>query len=91
MFESDASVAVPQRTAQCPETTSMHILHSLAAPALLTAALLIAGCTSSVQTPDPVGPGPGLHDLKLSPCACMEIPQRVPDHFRDAFPPVFYG
>ena len=52
-----------------------HARH-LALAAILAAAAL-AGCSTD-KTPEPVGIGTGVHDLKRSPCACVEIPQRLP-------------
>lgn len=38
--------------------------------------LLLGACSS--MTPAPVGIGSGPHELKRSPCACVEIPMDVP-------------
>lgn len=48
---------------------------------LLAISLLLAACASS-ETPDPVGTGSGVHELKTSPCACTEIPMVLPEHAR---------
>ena len=38
----------------------------------------LSGCAGERKTPDPVGIGTGVHELKQSPCACTEIQQHVP-------------
>ncbi len=52
---------------------------------LLALCLLVAlsGCYGSYYEPEPVGIGTGSDELKLSPCACMEIelPKTLPDWF----------
>ena len=44
---------------------------------------LLAGCFGSCYEPEPVGIGKGSDELKLSPCACMEVelPKNLPDWF----------
>lgn len=43
----------------------------------------LAGCYGSYYEPEPVGIGTGSDELKLSPCACMEIelPKDLPEWF----------
>lgn len=43
----------------------------------------LSGCFGSYYEPEPVGIGKGSDELKLSPCACMEIelPKNLPDWF----------
>ena len=43
----------------------------------------LAGCFGSYYEPEPVGIGKGSDELKLSPCACMEVelPKNLPDWF----------
>lgn len=50
---------------------------------LLLVLFLISGCFGSYYEPEPVGIGKGSDELKLSPCACMEIelPKTLPDWF----------
>lgn len=47
------------------------------------AVFLLSGCFGSYYEPEPVGIGKGSDELKLSPCACMEIelPKNLPDWF----------
>lgn len=49
---------------------------------LLVALLILAACGSYYE-PEPVGVGKDVNELKLSPCACMEIelPKTLPDWF----------
>ena len=44
---------------------------------------ILSGCYGSYYEPEPVGIGTGSDELKLSPCACMEIelPKTLPDWF----------
>lgn len=44
---------------------------------------LISGCYGSYYEPEPVGIGTGIDELKLSPCACIEVelPHTLPDWF----------
>ena len=44
---------------------------------------LLAGCFGSYYEPEPVGVGKGSDELKLSPCACLQLdlPQELPDWF----------
>lgn len=35
--------------------------------------VLITGCSGTIYNTDPVGVGYDANELKLSPCACMEI------------------
>ena len=44
---------------------------------------LLAGCFRSYYEAEPVGIGKGSDELKLSPCACMEVelPKNLPDWF----------
>lgn len=39
-------------------------------------ALLVAGCASGPEMPQPAGGG--TDELRRSPCACIEIPQAAP-------------
>ncbi len=50
---------------------------------LVAALLMLSGCFGSYYEPEPVGIGKGSDELKLSPCACMEIelPKTLPDWF----------
>ena len=43
----------------------------------------LSGCYGSYYEPEPVGIGTGSDELKLSPCACMEIelPKDLPEWF----------
>lgn len=47
--------------------------------------LLLSGCGifGSYYEAEPVGVGKGVDELKLSPCACMEVelPKTLPDWF----------
>ena len=45
--------------------------------------VVLSGCYGSYYEPEPVGIGTGSDELKLSPCACMEIelPKNLPDWF----------
>lgn len=44
---------------------------------------LLSGCFGSYYEPEPVGVGKGGDELKLSPCACLqvELPKNLPDWF----------
>ena len=50
---------------------------------ILCALFVVSGCFGSYYEPEPVGIGRGSNELKLSPCACMEIdlPKNLPDWF----------
>ena len=50
---------------------------------ILVGLLALSGCYGSYYEPEPVGIGTGADELKLSPCACMEIelPKTLPDWF----------
>lgn len=50
---------------------------------LLFIPFLLSGCFGSYYEPEPVGIGKGIDELKLSPCACMqvEMPKDLPDWF----------
>ncbi len=50
---------------------------------LVAALLMLSGCFGSYYEPEPVGIGKGSDELKLSPCACMELdlPKNLPDWF----------
>ncbi|MBR4107015.1 MAG: hypothetical protein IKK52_06930 [Alphaproteobacteria bacterium] len=43
----------------------------------------LSGCYGSYYEPEPVGIGTGIDELKLSPCACIEVelPHTLPDWF----------
>ena len=45
--------------------------------------IVLSGCYGSYYEPEPVGIVTGSDELKLSPCACMEIelPKNLPDWF----------
>jgi hypothetical protein len=49
---------------------------------LFFAILVLSGCGSYYE-PEPVGIGKDVNELKLSPCACMEVelPKNLPDWF----------
>lgn len=49
---------------------------------LLFALIALASCGSYYE-PEPVGIGKDVNELKLSPCACMEVelPKTLPDWF----------
>ena len=55
------------------------------APLLLGATLMLSACGlfGSYYEPEPVGIGRASDELKLSPCACMqvELPKMLPDWF----------
>lgn len=40
---------------------------------ILLVLFILSGCYGSYYEPEPVGIGTGSDELKLSPCACMEI------------------
>lgn len=44
---------------------------------------LLSGCFGSYYEPEPIGVGKGANELKLSPCACMQLdlPQNLPDWY----------
>ena len=44
---------------------------------------VLSGCFGSYYEPEPVGVGKGGDELKLSPCACLqvELPKDLPDWF----------
>ena len=50
---------------------------------LIATLLMLSGCFGSYYEPEPVGIGKGADELKLSPCACMELdlPKNIPDWF----------
>ena len=50
---------------------------------ILLVLFLISGCYGSYYEPEPVGIGSGIDELKLSPCACIEVelPHTLPDWF----------
>lgn len=50
---------------------------------LLFFPFLLSGCVGSYYEPEPVGIGKGIDELKLSPCACLqlEMPEELPDWF----------
>ncbi len=51
---------------------------------LLVASLFaLTGCFGSYYEPEPVGIGKAADELKLSPCACLQLdlPQELPDWF----------
>ena len=50
---------------------------------ILLVLFVLSGCYGSNYEPEPVGIGTGSDELKLSPCACMEIelPKNLPDWF----------
>lgn len=47
------------------------------AAAMLTG-LALAGCTDASMSQGPVGVGPNINQMKSSPCACTEIPMKIP-------------
>ena len=53
---------------------------------LVFAVLILAACNlvGSYYEPEPVGIGIDVDELKLSPCACIEVelPKTLPDWFR---------
>lgn len=50
---------------------------------LILVLFLLSGCFGSYYEPEPVSIGKGSDELKLSPCACMELdlPKDLPDWF----------
>lgn len=50
---------------------------------MLASLLLVSGCFGSYYEPEPVGVGKGVNELKLSPCACLqlELPKNLPDWY----------
>lgn len=48
---------------------------------LLLLAAALSGCGTS-QMQEPIGIGPDRDELKQSPCACFELPQRLPGWVR---------
>lgn len=50
---------------------------------ILSVLMFLSGCYGSYYEPEPVGIGAGIDELKLSPCACIEIelPKNLPDWF----------
>lgn len=50
---------------------------------MLGVLMILSGCYGSYYEPEPVGIGAGIDELKLSPCACIEIelPKNLPDWF----------
>ena len=53
---------------------------------LLLIMLAVAACNfvGSYYEPEPVGIGKDIYELKLSPCACIEVelPKTLPDWFK---------
>lgn len=45
---------------------------------MVLSCLVFLGACSTTRTPDPIGFGPGVNDLKRSPCACLPIEQKIP-------------
>lgn len=54
---------------------------------LVLTAVLLSACSvfGSYYEAEPIGVGKGVDELKLSPCACMQLdlPQEIPDWFVD--------
>ncbi len=50
---------------------------------LIAGIAVMSGCYGSYYEPEPVGIGRGFDELKLSPCACLqvELPKTLPDWF----------
>ena len=50
---------------------------------ILFVLFLLSGCYGSYYEPEPIGIGSGSDELKLSPCACLEIelPKTLPEWF----------
>lgn len=50
---------------------------------ILASAILVLASCGSYYEPEPVGVGKDVNELKLSPCACMEVelPQTLPEWF----------
>jgi len=50
---------------------------------IIVGLFMLSGCFGSYYEPEPVGIGRGSNELKMSPCACMEIdlPKNLPDWF----------
>ncbi|MFI3242075.1 MAG: hypothetical protein R3Y43_05865 [Alphaproteobacteria bacterium] len=50
---------------------------------LLFMPILLSGCWGSYYEPEPVGIGKNTDELKLSPCACLEVEviKELPDWF----------
>lgn len=51
----------------------------------LVSVIMLSGCYGSYYEPEPVGVGTQPEELKLSPCACIEIetPQTLPVWFAE--------
>ena len=53
---------------------------------IISAIFVLAACNflGSYYEPEPVGIGKDIYELKLSPCACIEVelPKTLPDWFK---------
>ncbi|MBE6452232.1 MAG: hypothetical protein E7012_01925 [Alphaproteobacteria bacterium] len=58
-------------------------MNNIAKVFVLFGLFMLSGCFGSYYEPEPVGIGRGSNELKLSPCACMEVelPKNLPDWF----------
>ena len=58
-------------------------MNNIAKVFVLLGLFVLSGCFGSYYEPEPVGIGRGSNELKLSPCACMEVelPKNLPDWF----------
>ena len=61
----------------------VYFMSKLSKLLILFVLIVVSGCYGSYYEPEPVGVGTGIDELKLSPCACIEIelPKNLPDWF----------
>ena len=45
---------------------------------IISVCAVLGACASAKTVPDPIGIGTGVHELKKSPCACLEVPMQLP-------------
>ena len=48
-------------------------MHKINKLLIIFTIFLLAGCFGSYYEPEPVGVGKGSDELKLSPCACLQL------------------
>ena len=65
------------------KSLGMMIMQFNKSMSLLLILFLLSGCFGSYYEPEPVGIGKGINELKLSPCACLqvELPKNLPDWY----------